>query len=116
MIGTDCAVVDPLYNYRFDLNPLKRLGDFNVSTDDFMYQLRICDHLMNGVGECTGSKGVGVCQIDTKAQTPTHRNAGQKWINGYGFRFIHQDKHGLTQPFSYLPCWLWALFSQDTHM
>ncbi|XP_042211767.1 cation-independent mannose-6-phosphate receptor-like isoform X2 [Homarus americanus] len=61
-IGSSCKVVDPLYKYQYDLNPLRNSEkDYKISDGENDYLINLCGPL---VSPCTGEKGKsGVCQV-----------------------------------------------------
>ncbi len=67
IVGENCQVSDPLHNYEFNLNWLRKLGtsDYEVSDGDYKYLLNVCGVLNSGTGACEGG---GACQ--TKPDDP----------------------------------------------
>ncbi|KAK7494564.1 hypothetical protein BaRGS_00014217 [Batillaria attramentaria] len=67
-VGSDCKVVDPLYNYQFDLTPLhKSTGNYNVSGDGYIFLLNVCGALHSPPVEC---QNMGACQTGGILDSP----------------------------------------------
>lgn len=60
--GSNCQVVDPLYKYVYDLNPLRNAKeDYNVSDGVHDYLINVCGPQ---VSSCNGEENTsGVCQV-----------------------------------------------------
>lgn len=68
--GSNCKVVDPLYNFEFDFSTLRRSSDnYNVTGGGYQFLLNVCGPLVNGPGPC-GEGSVSACQTGASLQTP----------------------------------------------
>ncbi|BFZ10294.1 hypothetical protein BsWGS_13333 [Bradybaena similaris] len=71
--GSDCKVVDPLYNFEFDLSSLRRSSDdYNISASGYHFLLNVCGPLVKG--NC-GTAPVAACQTGPSLQEPVHIGA-----------------------------------------
>ena len=79
-------VTEPLYNYQFNLNTLRKAGndDWSVEvtsgSDNYIYLLNVCDRLNSGKEECADSK-VGACQTKPSDTSFKPVNAGKFLYN-----------------------------------
>ena len=68
--GSDCKVTDPLYNYEFDLNPLKKAsGHYDVPGADYRFLLNVCGNLDGAPEPCADAR-TGACQTSGGLTTP----------------------------------------------
>ncbi|XP_012940789.1 cation-independent mannose-6-phosphate receptor [Aplysia californica] len=68
--GTNCKVIDPLYNFEFDLSPLRKTtNNYKVKGDEYEFLLNVCGPLVNGPGSCSGAH-VGACQNGSTLKSP----------------------------------------------
>ncbi|GFR62204.1 cation-independent mannose-6-phosphate receptor-like protein, partial [Elysia marginata] len=68
--GSNCKVTDPLYNYEFDLSPLKKAsGHYSVPGADYKFLLNVCGGLDGGPGPCAEAH-TGACQTEGGLSTP----------------------------------------------
>ncbi|KAL8573519.1 hypothetical protein ACOMHN_047790 [Nucella lapillus] len=66
--GAACKVSDPLYNFQFDLTPLRKTdGNYAVHTGEYTYLLNVCGPLLNPPEQCTA---MGVCQTGPNLMQP----------------------------------------------
>ncbi|XP_076467139.1 cation-independent mannose-6-phosphate receptor-like [Babylonia areolata] len=66
--GDACKVSDPLYNFQFDLTPLRKSGlDYAVPGGDYTFKLNVCGPLQSPPDEC---KGMGACQTGSSLPAP----------------------------------------------
>ena len=75
--GSDCKVVDPRYNYQFDLTPLRKSdSDYKVTYKDYDYYINVCGPLQES-GRCDLGTGVGACQAKSSDSSFSPVNAGK---------------------------------------
>ena len=66
--GTECKVSDPLFNYQFDLTPLRKsASNYNVSAEGYHYLLNVCGPLHSPPAECAS---MGSCQTGATLSSP----------------------------------------------
>ena len=74
--GAHCKVLEPLFNFEFNLNSLRKEGsDYHVHWGDYDYLINICGPLQ---GSCGDSSDVGMCQTKPQDSDFTPVDAGKK--------------------------------------
>ncbi|GFN80696.1 cation-independent mannose-6-phosphate receptor-like protein, partial [Plakobranchus ocellatus] len=68
--GEDCKVTDPVYNFEFDLSPLKKMsGHYSVPGAGYTFLLNVCGNL-NGAPELCADANTGACQTAGGLNSP----------------------------------------------
>ncbi|XP_013094789.2 cation-independent mannose-6-phosphate receptor-like [Biomphalaria glabrata] len=66
--GDDCKVTDPLYNYQFDLNPLRNAtSDYAVLGAGYKFLVNLCGPLVSTLDNCGSA---GACQTSLTLPAP----------------------------------------------
>ncbi|XP_059153969.1 cation-independent mannose-6-phosphate receptor-like [Physella acuta] len=69
-LGSDCKVTDSLYNYEFDLNPLRKVsGNYIVQTDQYSFHINLCGPLVGADDICKSSQAAA-CQTGSTLPAP----------------------------------------------
>ena len=89
VIGSDCSVLEPLYNTRFSLSSLHASNNnYEVESNGVKFDLNICGALNSPADEC---KDAGGCQA---LQDGRHFSMGMISISLYEtFLYFLRDKH-----------------------